>query len=282
MVILAVLTGLKKKFALYSRSIGDFPDRTIKDKIFIKLVIRYLNKSMFNGLRDSESQRIADELKIKYYPAIDVVYSLQPSFKINDPVKEKLGKDYIIFTPSAFIWHPKFKEFTQERITGLYIEIIKTLLEKTNSKIVMLPHVYRNDSDKNYFNEIRDEVAADRIMVFQMSYDPDEYQAIIRDARFVIAARSHQVIFAINNNVPVICLSYEHKMKNMCAMLGINEYSVDLIELLKDKFSLNELRLIVDEMISSESYLDSKFKNAQEKAAKIAQQAFITFNELIS
>jgi hypothetical protein len=41
--IMSVLVAFKKDFGLYSRSIGDFQNKTILDLIFKKQAIKYLN-----------------------------------------------------------------------------------------------------------------------------------------------------------------------------------------------------------------------------------------------
>lgn len=95
----------------------------------------------------------------------------------------------------------------------------------------MLPQLYGVGAwgDQRYFEKLRAQSAhRDRIVVLPETVGSDVQQAVIAKARFMVGARYHSIVFAINNRVPFVALSYEHKMPGLLALLGLEERSVDV------------------------------------------------------
>lgn len=279
--MMSILIAFNKNFGIYSRSIGDFQEKTILDTIFKKKTIKYLKHSKFNGLRDQRSQNEAKKLGIPFFPSIDVVFSNIPEYKnINkENLQENFGSNYIVFTPSAFDWHPKFSVYDNNEFRNLYLGIMNTLLDQTDLNIVMLPHFYKENSDSLYFNSLRENSTdPDRVFVIGNNPDPDLYQFIISKAKFAIMFRLHQTIFAINNHTPFFCVSYEHKMEDMLRILGLLEYSVRLQDLLNGKVKISNM---INKVLSKADNND-KVIIAQVKANKIALDSFKQLSQKIT
>ena len=71
-------------------------------------------------------------------------------------------------------------------------------------------------------------VCGDEIIVLDERYSSDIQQCIMKNARLVIGARYHSIVFALNNGVPFISLSYEHKMKGLLETIGGIQNMVDI------------------------------------------------------
>ncbi|MBN2394956.1 MAG: polysaccharide pyruvyl transferase family protein [Candidatus Atribacteria bacterium] len=270
--LMATLIALNKKFGIYSRSMGDFRDKTLTDFIFKRQAIKFLKKSIFNGLRDLKSQQNAQQVKVPFYPAIDVVFSNIPDYVISAKISKMIGDNYIVFTPSKFEWHYKLKKYPTERFSKLYILILNTIIKNTDKSIIMLPHLYRENIDSLYFNDLKKKsINPSRIIILEDIPNPDLYQKVIKGADFTIAARLHQIIFSINNRTPFLCLSYEHKMEDMLRILNLDKYSIRIEDLLGDRFNIKELLI---DILSGKKEQLQEITAAQKKAQKVARNSF--------
>lgn len=279
--MMSILVAFKKDFGLYSRSIGDFNNKTFLDTIFKNKVVKYLKESKFNGLRDQRSQKEAKSLGVPFYPSIDVVFSNKPDYsKFNaDEIVSEYGNNYLVFTPSAFEWHPRFSSYPSNTFIELYLEIMNTVLDKTDYNIVMLPHIYKDNMDANYFNSLKNECFnPNRVFVLESNTDSDLYQFIISKSKFAIVSRLHQTIFSINNHTPFLCISYEHKMEDMMKILGLEDYTVKLKDIMENKV---EISAIIHRALFN-PIAKTRLVEAQEKANQIALSSFEKLSQIIS
>ena len=278
---LALADSLKVKYSIYSRSIGKFVNESHVDRLFIQYAIKYLQKSRFNGLRERKSQELAGMLGLSYFPAIDVVYSNTPKKDFNSALIKGVAKDFVVFVPSKFDnWHPDFNKESQTQLDKLYQNVISVIINKGKT-VIMLPHTYSRGierDDRNYFETLIEDKFKDNCIIVDDQLDTDDYQAIIKKADFAISARLHQVIFAINNHTPAICLSYEHKMQAMMDMLGLSEYSLSLQSQIKES---EKLIMLLEEFLDKSDSHKDKFIKAQNQAGIIANEAFNNFTKSI-
>ena len=140
----------------------------------------------------------------------------------------------------------------------------------------MLPQTFGNGNmtdDIHLFRMIADKLNDKRIVVIPDCYSSDIQQQIIKGSQFVIGARYHSIVFAINQNVPFIALSYEHKIAGLLSTLGKDDCMVDFTTTMLSKMSQEQcLNQIVQMLPSLQS--DSK---AQDKAKQFAQIGFDKF-----
>ena len=117
-----------------------------------------------------------------------------------------------------------------------------------------------------------------RITVIEDIYSSDIQQAIIARSQFVIGVRYHSVVFAINNTVPFIALSYEHKIAGLLETLGKQDCMVDIQEQICSPQGRKE---ILDEFRHKIQNLSAD-KQATERAKAISQTAFGQFYNWLS
>lgn len=67
-----------------------------------------------------------------------------------------------------------------------------------------------------------------RIVVIDDIYSSDIQQTIIAYSQLVVGARYHSVVFSLNNAVPFIALSYEHKISGLLETLDKVDCMVDI------------------------------------------------------
>ena len=106
-------------------------------------------------------------------------------------------------------------------------------------------------------------------------YDSEIQQAIIRYSSLVVGARYHSIVFAINNSVPFVSLSYENKMSGMLELLGLS----DMCYILKEKGleRNDEVAAMIDRILSNRKGCIERVQIASKKAKTIANHCFEEF-----
>ena len=283
---LLIAKMMNKPIAYFGRSIGPFPTRTKSERKFRKYAYNLLHYFSFISLRDSKSVRIALDGKIDLVSTVDTAFLDSTKGEIPFRIKEQIrGARFIVFVPNSLTWHYAFKEFSQELIDKFYIGLLKKILEKEPEiKILMLPqlHNFMHNDDKYYFADLLEKVSNKRIKLIDDMYGSDIQQSIISRAEYVVGARYHSVVFAINQAVPFVSLSYEHKMTGLLEMLGIEDCMVDITNIFADEYRVDSAISNVMAKINNTQQNVLKSKEWQNKAKLIAGNGFESFKTFIN
>ena len=134
-----------------------------------------------------------------------------------------------------------------------------------------------------YFNEIKNQSNfPNRVFVLEELYGSDIQQTIISNASFLIGARYHSIIFSINQAIPFVSLSYEHKMNGVVEILNQKDSEIDLVE----KFAGQPMSVILGgdliERIVERTQTLKPINGVQERAHKIANKGFEELKTLIN
>lgn len=223
------------KIAYYGRSIGPFPTITKKNREFKHYAVDFLSHVEYLSIRDEKSEEMADALGLKYYSTIDTAFLDYPETDIPKEITKEIGNSsYMVFVPNVLIWHYNYRGRVEKKdILDFYIQLVACIKKNySDLKIVMLPQTYNpsnGDGDVEFFKELKNEIGDSNIIIVNEKYSSDIQQCIIRESRFVVGARYHSVVFAINNNVPFIALSYEHKISGLLKRLGKEDRMIDIV-----------------------------------------------------
>lgn len=268
-----------KKLIYYSRSFGTFPIDTQWKRVFKRVSYKLLNNFDFLSIRDQKTMRLADELNLSYTPSIDTAFLDTPNVEIPIEISNIIKNEkFVVFVPNSLTWHAAYRNRSQKDIDSFFIEIFKILSAK-NMKILMLPqlsqYVRYSIPDYGYFLDLKKSLEDNgNIYVIEDTYSSDIQQKIIENAEFVIGARYHSVVFAINNCTPFISLSYEHKMTGLLELLNLQEREINISNLGDSNFdresSLQKIKLL----------LDTDYSNGKEVKNKACKMASKTFNKL--
>ncbi len=254
--ILSLAMGYGKRVAYYSRSFGPFLTQTKWDKVFKKASFKLLQNFDFLSIRDDVTMKLATEIGVPYVASIDTAFLDVPNSYIPRELASLLGgADYCVFVPNSLIWHRAFNKSNVNSINDFYIKIVKATLDKYKQmKIVMLPQLFNRgaDGDEIYFRELKRKSGNnERIIIIPETYSSDIQQKIISQASLMIGARYHSIVFAINNNVPFVALSYEHKIRGLLRSLKLEKYMVDIELFASGKMeaqkSIKQINKIMDE-----------------------------------
>ena len=227
---------LGKKLAYYGRSFGPFPSREKNQIIYKKYSFEILNYFSFLSIRDKRTEVLAKELNLNYVSTVDSAFLDSPYVSLPKEILYDINNtEYIILVPNLLIWHYNYKDRISKTNVVLFF---KTLIERlrhdyVDKKIIMLPqtfnyHTYLGD-DIYFFKELKGYFSNDNsIIVMSDQFSSDIQQTIISKACFLIGARYHSVVFALNNNTPFIALSYEHKISGLLESLGKTDCMIDI------------------------------------------------------
>lgn len=228
---LDVARRLNKPIFYWGRSIGPFSEESFKKKLFKKCSSRLLKYFSYISLRDKVSVDIAGQFEVNADEIVDSAFLEIPAAKIPERILKYIGgSEYVVFVPNSLTWHPHYKEIPQKRIDEFYLRIIKFLETKfAGKKIVMLPQTYKSViNDYEYFLKLKEMSGNKNIVVIDENQSSDIQQEIIKKSCLVIGARYHSVVFAINNEIPFVSLSYEHKMKGLLEVLNMTDRMVEI------------------------------------------------------
>lgn len=225
----------KKPLVYYGRSFGPFPTITHKNRSFKKISLEMLNYISFLSIRDKKTEELSNQLHIPYYKTVDSAFLDNTRPIIPNEIADLIGRNkYMIFVPNLLIWHYAYKNrISKQTIIHFYRQIISMVEELyPNLNIIMLPQTFnyenKNKGDINFFYELTENLNDSRIIIISDQYNSDIQQSIISNAEFLIGARYHSIVFAINNSIPFIALSYEHKISGLLTSLSKEECIIDI------------------------------------------------------
>ncbi len=223
------------KLAYYGRSFGPFPTETEANRQFKKTSIQLLNYFSFLSVRDSKTELLAKELGLSYVPTVDTAFLDSPKAELPYELKMRIGKNpYFVFVPNYLLWHYAFKDrISHGTILDFYSKVIDEITAAyPECDIVMLPQLFGEwtyaFSDVEFFRDLAAIKNNPRLIVIPDCYSSDVQQNVIKGATALLGARYHSIVFAINQSVPFVALSYEHKISGMLDSLGKAYSYVDI------------------------------------------------------
>lgn len=281
---LLIAMKLGKPIFYYGRSIGPFWDEPEEKKIFKQQAIQILNYASYVSLRDATSIKIAKDLGINnVIETTDTAFLDYPQVNIPEEILRETGRnEYVVFVPNSLIWHYFYRgKATGEEVVAYWSKVARMIAKHyPNHKIVMLPQTSLQGKvfdDKYLFQDIQKHCPEIDIFVSDDIYSSDIQQQIIRGADAVFGARYHTIVFAINNNVPFVSLSYEHKMSGLLEELSLQDEMIDITKLFTSEEENNRILKQFEERIPQ----IHRNPIAQKLAKNKAQLAFNIFVEKI-
>lgn len=237
----------RKKLAYYGRSFGPFPTETMLNRIFKKRSMEVLPYFSFLAIRDKKSEKLAERLNLDYVSTVDSAFLDDPKDKMPSDIKRQIGDSkYMVFVPNSLVWHYAYKNrISKDVVLQFFLQLSDSIKCKyPNYKQVMLPQTFCIENpekgDITFFKEIVQNTDDSRFILAPDCYSCDIQQCIISNAEFVVGARYHSVVFALNNNIPLISLSYEHKISGLLATLGREDCMIDITNALDTTESMDK------------------------------------------
>jgi len=263
----------KKPIAYYSRSFGPFPTGSFSNRIFKRISDKLLHNFDFLSIRDEKTMKLAKEMGLEFVPSIDSAFLEAPCVQLPDEVTKTITTDnYIVFVPNSLTWQPAYKKSSESEIFAFYDDLVKIMIKRyPDSAIVMMPQLFNsgNRNDVIYFEQLkRKSKHNEKIIVLPDSHSSDIQQTIISKAKFVVGARYHSIVFAINNSVPFVALSYEHKMVGLLSLLNRSERQIDISSIGINGFEKEHSLSVFTSLINDLAFDNDETKNSSYLTAR--------------
>lgn len=255
LIYLVMAKSYHKPLAYYGRSFGPFPTETKLNREFKKKSIEMLKYFCFLSVRDHKTELLAEQLHVNYVSTVDSAFLDDSEVDIPEYVSCQIGNNYMVFVPNYLLWHYAYKgKINKETVITFYSRLIDVIkLNNPDIKIVMLPQLFGHNeyelNDYEFFLDIKRKSACKNIVVIDNTNGSDIQQTIIKGAKYLIGARYHSIVFAINQNTPFISLSYEHKMSGLLETLGKSEWCIDFTSSLFSEQTQNDCLSKIRELI---------------------------------
>lgn len=276
---LQVAKFFNKPLAYYGRSFGPFISDTNENKKYCEESYEMLNYFSFISIRDKKTENLADEIGLNYTSTVDTAFLDDVLSEIPIEIGKQIKGKYFVFVPNLLIWHYNYKErYSRNEVKSFFIKLLDVAMDQyPDFQVLMLPQTYgykdSDNNDVNFFYEIAKEIKSSKIIVVKDIYSSDVQQEIIKGSEFVVGARYHSIVFAINSGIPFVSLSYEHKMEGMLITLGCEERCIDITNVMDDEKSINDAIYQFKEKICNLS----DTCDVRERAKAIANNCFDEF-----
>ena len=246
LTIMKITKLLGKPVMVYANGIGP-----VERKINRFLTRRILNKVDLITLRDNRSMEYINDLGVKNtntFVTADPVFTLEaaPKSRINQIFnRENIPRDKKIIGVSLRQWK------RSKDLIPIIVDAIKHMVDKYDMNILLVPMHYPEDLAISM--EIRDLVDKN-CYIIKEKHSVEEIMGIIREFEIIIAMRLHSLIYAANQKVPMVGLSYDPKVDGILKSLGME--SISNVE----DFTLEDLIQDIDNVMANREDLKKILK----------------------
>ena len=271
---------IKKPVVLYAHSIGPF-----NTLVFRHLAKYVLNKVDLITLRDTESKKVLDELRVlkpPIYVTADSAFNLSV---INaDIAKELLLREGInvndrpLVSMSVRRWG--FYDTVDASVGHRsYLQVMARsadyLVKAINATIVFISTCtdfggYDNDDRIVAREVISMMMCANAAKIVEGEYSPEELKGMLGQMDMHIGTRMHSNIFALSMGVPVVAVAYEFKTTGLMRFFDLEKYVCNI-----ENITFEDLRAKLEAVWANKQSITQKIKSniitLQKKSMKNAE-----------
>lgn len=193
-------------------------------------------------------------LEEKTILASDSAFTLES--KVNDDAEYLIGSNTVGINLS-----PLVLEGGNTILFDAYCRLIEWILENTDMRIALVPHViWKGNDDRIPLNQLYEKYTESQRIVLIEDHSAIELKGYISKCRFFVGARTHATIAAYSSNVPTLVAGYSVKSKGIARdIFGTDvNYVVDTKKLKTDGVLVNAFEWIYQNEDSIRTYLTEK------------------------
>ena len=223
----------------------------------------------YNMLKE---KNINNNVKLYPDPAFQLDY-------INSDINENLiDKNTIGINLSPYIFKSKLNE---DKVIEMYSELIKHIINTTDMKIVLIPHVFwKKSNDLEFLNKVYSKVKEyKRVSIITEKYNCNQLKKIISKCRMFIGARTHSTIAAYSTCVPTLVLGYSVKSRGIARDIFGNEK--DMVISVQDLNNSNDLINIFNTFFKNEYKIREYLEEFMPKYIELAMKAADEINSIV-
>ena len=155
-----------------------------------------------------------------------------------------------------------------------YKNLIKYILDTTNCKIALIPHViWKNNDDRTVLKELYDNFKeTDRVFMVD-ALPARKIKYIISKCRFMVAARTHASIAAYSTCVPTLVIGYSVKARGIAKDIfdDIDHYTIPVQSLKNEDDITNAFKWLWERETTIRSHLVNFIPKYTENMNKIPE-----------
>lgn len=218
---------LKMDFYVIAQTIGPFFGKL---RFLTILLTRFvIDSSKFVSVRDSYSLTNLHEIGISS-ESIVKTNELVFLFPDSKSSSENLNSNEI--TIGITIHHLYYKHFlSREQYVKETIDLIKMILlqGRFRVKLISMEENLHDKGDLNMLTEIKSHFLSDsKISIDCISMDPREVLTTFSNLSFLIATKTHSVVYGLRCSIPTIAVAYDEKTYCFMKDFDLEEYSVSM------------------------------------------------------
>ena len=216
-----------KDVIVYGASVGPFGEYQKAIDYYKKNLSRY--KMII--CREEESVKYLNRLGLR-----NTCFFPDPAFQVKSLDRTALQPKYIGINLSPLSLKEIYGKHSEETYVN-YAKMIDSIFESTHIDILLIPHVISKDemdNDESFLHKLK---VLTKPETQQHIYFADwkggflGLKPQLKECYLVISARMHCAVNAIDENIPVIFLSYSQKSVGMCKYVyGSGKWLIDLKE----------------------------------------------------
>lgn len=217
----------EKDVIVYGASVGPFGEYQKAIDYYKKNLSRY--KMII--CREEESVKYLNRLGLR-----NTCFFPDPAFQVKSLDRTALQPKYIGINLSPLSLKEIYGKHSEETYVN-YAKMIDSIFESTHIDILLIPHVISKDemdNDESFLHKLK---VLTKPETQQHIYFADwkggflGLKPQLKECYLVISARMHCAVNAIDENIPVIFLSYSQKSVGMCKYVyGSGKWLIDLKE----------------------------------------------------
>jgi polysaccharide pyruvyl transferase CsaB len=260
---------LNKPFMVFASGVGPLMSKDAQD--LTRLTFTLAQRAT---VRDADSRRLLKKIGCdvrNIFVTADPAFSLLGNKITTGEILSKLIPDNRLPLVAVCLrnWNINCDQDQWQRNIALGLDL---LIDSHPCNLIFIPfHNLRHDpltddvlAAESVFAHMRNQ---DRAFILRNEHSPKSIAGLIGQSQLLIGMRLHSVIFAANAAVPMVGLSYDAKVKQVMARLGLKDFVIDL-----DKMTSDNLVSTVDRAMAEKerirSVLIKKHANLERLASR--------------
>ncbi len=253
-----ISTLLGKPTILYAQSIGPFKRSWIG-----KIVKHVLEKTSLILLREPLSLDLLGKIR-----GPEVKVTADEGFLLQSAKKERVMEifvneginvsDYPLVGITVRHWSYPFSEDPKGKRSQYIDAIAKTVdyvIRHYNATVFFIPHLvgFWGYNDPDMINEIYEKIKAKHKTKILGTYSAEEIKGLIGESKIFIGTRMHSNIYALEECVPCITISYLPKCEGIMKMLNLEKWVIPV-----EKVNTKSLIAMVEELWNEKEQIKKK------------------------
>ena len=245
-----------------------------------------ITKEMEEDLKSYNLISVRESLSyesLKNHGIIDnVVLHPDPAFQLDKvelelPYNFKQGNTIGINISPMIISYEKKKGQTLLN----YIELIKYILNTTDSNIALIPHVvWKHTDDRKVLKDLYERFKKTNRVALLGDYNSEELKGFISRCRMFIGARTHATIAAYSTNVPTLVIGYSIKAKGIAKDIfgTYDNYVIPVQNLMNKKDLINAFEWLKENEEKMRRHLEKVMPEYKKKSLEAGEEILKLIN----